>query len=431
VIRGGFGIAFDRFDDVAFNNTRNNPPFEASYGICCGTASTEFGSPFKNGQITFNTGASNSPLSYPANPALVTTINPATNLPVILSGFGPPDVWSNPTNMPSPYIYLYSMQVQYSLPASWIATVGYQGSSSHKLLRIKDLKFFYPTQNPDINNVFTPTPDVNANFNALNTQVQHQFSHGFLMNVLYTYSKSLDRLSFEGPGFTTNQTFPTDLAKEYGPSDYDMTHNFRVVGLWDLPILRGHHDLAGNILGGWQLNGDFQFHTGFPWTPVADNTCPVIGTNGLCPIRPIGYNGQAGSSQSTDSFLSPTKSNFPNGGTSYFTLATSTSPNVIPEPGIGRNSFRGPHFSQFDFTLMKQFGLPTMRFLGEGAKIQLRIDAINAFNKLNLQPFVFGSSSTVVSFGNNNGVPVPNPQFGIATGGLSGRVIQLQARFSF
>lgn len=80
---------------------------------------------------------------------------------------------------------------------------------------------------------------------------------------------------------------------------------------------------------------------------------------------------------------------------------------------------------------MKQFGLPNTKVFGEGAKIQLRIDAINAFNKLNLQPFVFGSSSTVVSFGNNNGVPVPNPQFGLATGGLSGRVIQLQGRFTF
>ncbi len=435
VIRGGFGIAFDRFDNVAFNNTRNNPPFEASYGICCGTAGAPgdgFGTPFVNGQIAFNLGTSSSPLSFPANPALATTINPATNLPVILPGFGPPDVWSNPTNMPSPYIYLYSVQAQYSLPKQWVATLGYQGSSSHKLLRIKDLKLFYPTQNPDINNVFTPTPDTSANFNAFNAQLEHRFSHGFLINTLYTYSKSNDELSFEGPGFVTNQTFPTDLSKEYGPSDYDMTHNFRVVGLWDIPVFRNSQGLAGKLLGGWELNGDFQFHSGFPWTPVANNTCPVIGTNGLCPIRPIGFSGGTGSSQDSSAFMTPAGSNFPNGATSYFTLATTTTPNVIPPPGIGRNSFRGPHFSQFDFSLMKQFGLPNTKVFGEGAKIQLRVDAINAFNKLNLQPFIFGSASTVVSyFNNSSGVPQPNPQFGLATGGLSGRVIQLQGRFTF
>lgn len=433
VVRGGFGIAYDRFGDISFTNTRNNPPFEANYGICCGTAASEFGSPFVNGQIAFNLGTSNSPLSFPANSVLATTINPATNLPVILPGFGAPDVYSNPINSPVPYIYLYSLQVQYTLPKDWLATIGYQGSSSHKLLRIKDLKYFYATQNPDINNVYTFTPDTNANFNALNTQLQHQLRHGLLLNILYTYSKSIDELSFEGPGFVTNQTFPTSLKEEHGPSDYDMKHNFRVVGLWDLPILRDRHDFLGNVLGGWQLNGDFQFHSGFPWTPVTSNTCPVIGTNFLCPIRPIGYNGQAGSSQSTDSFLTPATSNFANGSTSYFTVATSLpNPDVIPTPGVGRNSFRGPRFSQFDFSLVKEFGFPRLRFVGEGSKIQLKINAYNAFNKLNLQPFVFGSSSTTVSYGNNAmGQAIPNPQFGVAAGGLAGRVVSLEGRFVF
>jgi hypothetical protein len=305
------------------------------------------------------------------------------------------------------------------------------------LARIIDQKYFYTTQNPDINNVFTFVPDVNANFNALNTQLEHRWSHGFTVSALYTYSKSIDELSFEGPGFVTNQTFPTDLAKERGPSDYDMKHNFRVFALWDLPLFRNRHDFAGNVLGGWQLNGDFQFHTGFPWTPVANNTCPVIGTNGLCPIRPIGYAGGAGTSQSTSSFVSPATSNFPNGGTSYFTLATSLpNPDVIPDPGIGRNTFRGPRFSQFDFSMMKDFGLPKMRVLGENGHIELRINLYNAFNKLNLQPFVFGSSSTVVSYGNttnamNQVVPVPNPQFGLATGGLAGRTVELLGRLRF
>ena len=35
-----------------------------------------------------------------------------------------------------------ALQVQYALPSNWVATVGYQGSSSHDLLRIQNLQYF-------------------------------------------------------------------------------------------------------------------------------------------------------------------------------------------------------------------------------------------------------------------------------------------------
>lgn len=429
VVRGGFGIAYDRFDDVSFNNTRDNPPLVAAYGICCGSSSN----PFVNGQILYETGTSNSPLGFAANPALATPLDPATNLPMILTGQSAPNVFANPTNMPVPYIYLYSLQVQHELPKKWIATIGYQGSSSHDLLRIKNLQFFFatpppPAPQPLINSVFSFTPDTEANFNALLTQVQHQFSHGVMVSFAYTYSKSIDDVSAEGPGFTTNQTFPIDLATERGPSDFDATHNVSAYGLWNLPIFRDRHDFLGDVLGGWQINGVFEFHSGFPWTPVSDSLCPVLGASTLCPNRPTGFNGGAGDNHNTEAFLPPISGNFPNPSTSYFTLQeTGTTPDF---PGIGRNSFRGPRYSDIDFSFVKEFGLPNMAFIGEGAKIQLRANFFNAFNKLNLAPFTFGSASTVVSFGPALN-PSPNPQFGTATSGLAGRVVELEGRFVF
>lgn len=429
VVRGGFGIAYDRFDDVSFDNTRNNPPLIASYGICCGTPSN----PFDNGQLLYELGSSNSPLSYAANPALATPLNPGTNLPQILPGQGAPNVWSNPTKMPVPYVYEYSLQVQYALPQNWVATVGYSGSSSHKLLRIKNLAFFYPQTSSQINAVFTPTPDTNANYNALDTQLEHRFGHGVTVNFGYTYSKSIDQVSAEGPGFTTNQTFPTDDATERGPSDYNATHYVRAVALWDLPIFRGRHDFLGDTLGGWQINAIFQYHSGFPWTPVTSNNCFTLGAQFLCPVRPTAYLGGAGTDRSTSAFLPPTSANFPKGSTSYFTVNA-----PVPSfPGVGRNSFIGPRYSDFDFSLVKQFGLPAMAFIGENAKIELRANFFNAFNKLNLAPFTFGSASTTVSFFNNCSgspavcTPAANPQFGTATGGLAGRTVELEGRFVF
>ena len=99
--------------------------------------------------------------------------------------------------------------------------MGYQGSAGHRLLRIKNLAYFYQNLNQDVGHVYQFTPDTNSNFNALNTQLEHRFRHGFSANFQYTWSKSLDQISAEGPGFVTNQTYPTDDATERGPSDYD------------------------------------------------------------------------------------------------------------------------------------------------------------------------------------------------------------------
>jgi hypothetical protein len=69
----------------------------------------------------------------------------------------------------------------------------------------------------------------------------------------------------------------------------------------------------------------------------------------------------------------------------------------------------------------KQFGLSGIKFLGEGANLELRGNFFNIFNKLNLQPFSFGTDNTRIE----------SPLFGRSPGGLAGRVIEFQARFSF
>jgi hypothetical protein len=84
-----------------------------------------------------------------------------------------------------------------------------------------------------------------------------------------------------------------------------------------------------------------------------------------------------------------------------------------------------------DLTLGKSFGLPNSRILGEGAKLNLRANFYNIFNKVNLLPLVdsnnYSNTATQIS---TDGV-TSNPQFGVAQKAYSGRVVELQARFSF
>jgi len=71
--------------------------------------------------------------------------------------------------------------------------------------------------------------------------------------------------------------------------------------------------------------------------------------------------------------------------------------------------------------LAKNFRFP---LFSETANFQFRANFFNIFNKLNLAPFGFNTPSTTVE----------SQYFGSAepdNGGLSGRVIEFQARLSF
>ena len=74
-------------------------------------------------------------------------------------------------------------------------------------------------------------------------------------------------------------------------------------------------------------------------------------------------------------------------------------------------------------TLAKAIGLPKIKGLGEGAKLNLELNAYNVFNLLNLNPT---PTTSISSDGINS-----NPQFGQVQGAFAGRIVELQARFRF
>ena len=412
VLRGGFGIAYNRIPEVVFSNMRGNPPFFARYQICCGTAATDFGSPFAGGQIQYSLGTSTSPFSYPANPALAVGIDPVTGTPPNRTV----EIYGALPDTPTAYVYYYSFETQYAMPFNLTATLGYQGSSSHKLIRLVNQRFVQPVIPPDYFAfaVFIPTPDVNSNYNAMNARLTRRFSRGFQFDVLYRWAKSIDTLSNEGPGAETNQTFPQDLRQERGPSDFDVRHNFNISGLWDLPFFRGRKDVAGKILGGWQIDGILTYHTGFPWTPHAGSCTRTANSNDfVCPSRPTIYLGGNLTDTDNEAFIRP-GGNFPGGGTNFF---RTSDPDLRLPPGIGRNSFRGPRYFAVDLSLGKRTGLPS--FLGEGAFLEFKANFFNAFNQLNLSPFEFFAPN------------IDSADFGRAQSALAGRVVELQARFNF
>jgi len=166
VIRGGFGIGYNRIPSVVFINSRGNPPFFSRFGICCGTAGPAggdgFGTPFVDGQILYALGGSNSPNSFPANPRLGGGINPATGAPFN----GQVEIYGSTQEQPNAQSFRYSLEGQYQLPGKLTATIGYQGSRNKNLIRLVNQNFIFAQTNPAFNRVFLPTPDVKSNYNA-------------------------------------------------------------------------------------------------------------------------------------------------------------------------------------------------------------------------------------------------------------------------
>ncbi len=405
VIRGGFGIYYQRIPDVLFANSRGNPPFFARFGLCCGTA----GTPFAGDQILFALGSSNSIGSYPVNPALAVGIDPATG--AILDRTV--EVWGTQHSYPTPYAYIYSWGFQYSLPWQLVASAGYQGSTDHHLIRIVNQNFLYPN-NPAFGPVYFPQPDVNSNYNALNLTLVRTFSQGLGLQANYRWSKSIDELSNEGPGAESNQTYPQDLRSERGPSDFDARHYLSLAAQYQLPWYRHRRGWVGSLLGGFEIAPIITYHTGFPYTVKIGQSVSTPGGPSLGPIRPTQYFGHAVYDNSNDAFINGT--NWPGGGAQYFNI-TAQGP-----PGIGRNTFRGPRYFATDLSVSKLTRLPDNWHMGEAATLDLRANFYNLFNTLNLTPFGFFDS----------GIFADSAQFGRATQpGLSGRVVEFQARFSF
>jgi hypothetical protein len=360
VLRGGFGLGFNGLEEAITTNTRNNPPFLAN------------GSSLVGSQILYATGSSAyAPNSFPANKNMITNFNSA-NLPT--NGI-PTGVTGLTTNLPTSYVYRYSLEGQYDLGHQWVATMGYQGSIGRHLPLQTNLNNKLAPQilagqmafNPIVNYIDWYEDTGTSSFNALLLELRHQFSRTFEADAQYRWAKSLDNGS--GPYTTPDYEFLHGF--NYGPSDFDSRQMLKIFGMWSPVIFHGSNNWMEKAVGGWNLSGILNMHSGFPFNPTYGGIgCNAFYQNsGDCNLRPAKYLGGASTSQGTDSFKTAA-GHFPNGGKAYFTApkvvqgkAWSTDvapvPGPLPQvPGIGRNAFIGPRYAGMDMAITKAFGLP-------------------------------------------------------------------------
>ncbi|GAC1415494.1 MAG: hypothetical protein NVSMB62_03330 [Acidobacteriaceae bacterium] len=452
VIRGGYGLNFQDEEIAISANSGNNPPTQnfVNYAFVSPT------NPGTNGgNIIYSTSSSPNSLSgYPANPNAITMYNSnglptAGNANVILLGNGN-------GSLSTIYLQHFSLNSDYQFGRELVASAGYQGSLGRHLINHENPNAAGVAAGVPLNPLITGgdywTNGGSSNNNALLVELKHPFVHQFSADAQFQWAKSLDT---DGSGpYYEDPYFPENPAFSYGRSDFDVGKSFKFFGLWQPVIFHGDASWLEKIVGGWSVSGIFQFHTGFPYSPNygiggASLYCSQCGYGNLRPI----YLGGGGTSHSNDAFINhsnffPSGSPIPNVQSTNATIngtvtrvAYSNSlfavPNFAPavtpasgtgfpnphkalppQPGADRNSFTGPSYKDVDASLSKNFGLPHLPFLGEGAGLEIRADAFNLFNLLNLNPG--GVTNDVTS-----------PTFGQDRSPLGGRTITLQARFSF
>jgi hypothetical protein len=420
VFRGGFGLNYNQEEIAISANISGNP------GLDIGEYLT-LSSPTSPNNLGIQYGISTNPHSifgYPANPNFILSFGP-NGLPT--SGSVGVDLF--PHTLPTARAYHYSFDMQYDLGHEYIMSLGYQGSLSRDIFFNENplavpATLGYP-QNPQINGGDLYNSNGFGNYNAMLAELKHQFSHQFLADAQYTWSRSMDTSSAP----YSEQLYPYDLNLDYGRSDYNVTNAFKVFGMWQ-PILFKGNNWVDKIAGGWSISGIFNWHSGFPWSPFVS----VVGGSLYCSncgygqLFPAAYLGGAGRSTSNSAFeqTGGPSANFPLGGTTYFatpaytaySCANCAGTSLPQNPGVARNSLNLPGYKDVDLTISKGFGLPKMPVLGEGARFEIRGDAYNVFNNLNLNPN---------SISNNIG----NSNFGTISSALAARVITVGARFSF
>jgi hypothetical protein len=420
VVRGGYGLSYNQEELAISANISNNPGLVVFPSLVMPTPTSA-----NPGIIYALSSGVNNLSGYPANPNTISSFGP-NGLPTT----GTVNVNIFPNELPTMRVHHYSADVQYDLGHQLVASLGYQGSLSRNIYFHQNplavpATLGYPF-NPQIGGGDNWAVNGRGNYNEMLAELKHQFSHQFSADTQFSWSKCMDTSSAP----YSEQPYPFNLNLDYGRCDYNVGKAFKVFGVWQPVFFHGSNSWMEKIAGGWSLSGIFNLHSGFPWTPMVS----VNGGNTYCPpcgygsLFPAAYLGGAGSSTSNDAFKTEANSNFPKGtssttpgGTAYFsptTYAAFMGTALPPAPAVHRNSWNLPGYKDLDLTVTKAFGLPKAPVLGENARLELRVDAYNLFNNLNLNP-------NQVS---NN---VGSSNFGTITGGLAGRVVTLGARFSF
>ena len=403
VLRGGFGMMYERIQGNDMYNAGPNVPFSTNIN-------------FSNIQLENpGTQLSNSqPLVAPITVASITGLDRINNK--------------------LPLTYQYSVGVQHAISAKTVLEVQYVGNRSTNqnayqetnLPTATNITALFSNNNADYNtrvpylgfHSVRQTENIQtAHYNGFQTQIHSQLRRDLQLQAAYTLSRAIDPATGNnGVGDLNNFDNPYDIHYDNGPSGLDRTQIAFVNFIYDIPLFKdSSNKLLKSTVGGWQVSGIVTMQTGEPIhiseggiTNCAQATNPssctgsLIGTGNISSIIPNADNrpnisGSVG---------------YPKTVKSWFNGSV-LSPTVAGTWGnLPFNSIRGPGRQNWNLALFKSFLFSETR----GSRLEFRAEFFNAFNHTEF---------------NNVSNTFTNGDFGAVTSAHDPREIQLGLKLYF
>ncbi len=385
VLRGGFGVMYERIQGNDMYNAGPNQPFSAS--------------------VNFN----NVSLS---NPSLSLQSGQALTAPIPIGSI----TGLAYTDYKSPSSYQYSMGVQHQFSESTVLSVAYVGNQNrhqndYRETNLPDPSVLscliagnascpYNTVVPyrGFNSIKLSENAENGHYNGLQIELRSKIHDALTLQAAYTLSRAIDPAgsvaSFGGDLYTVSN--PYDRSYDYGPAGSDRTHIGLVSFVYELPFFRKAQNMfTRSMLGGWEVSGIVTMQSGLP---LNINLGGSQGSNGVA-------NGTNRPDVSGSISYPQTVSEFFN--TSVFSL-----PALGSWGNLKSGAVRGPGRDNWNLSMFKSFLLSESR----GSRFELRVETFNTWNHTQ-----FKDVSTSYSSSN----------FGQVTGVWDPRVFQLGAKLIF
>jgi hypothetical protein len=458
VLRTGFGLFSDILPGSVADLVGTNPPYSKTFqGGLLGTVGGALIAPGVpnsavdatiNANQLFDSGFAGGALSCASALA-----NPKTCLPPI-SFTAVPD-----GKLHAPYFMQWSFGLEHQIGETLHLRAQYVGTRAINQPYLTEVNgyqtvcegcfapFPYETpSDPRFGAVTQLNTGANSHYNGLQLTAEKRVAHGLQFTVNYTWSRCMDTVSnggflpFAAGAILT--PLPGELARQYGPCDYDVRDNLTAQYVYQLPLRFRNRALAA-VFNGWQVSGTAFWHSGLPFSvlsaPYSANGNGIVQGGGpqyasVVPGVPIyDHNPIPGVTQpGTVQWLDP----------AAFVSAVDPSTGACSGGdnsadcqfgNLGRNALRGPDFVWSDLYLTKWFALTE--------HVKLRIDGqfFNVFNhpSFGLPNVVYagipGKPSTQTGFGTlTYTASPPTGLLGVGLGGDSSpRMIAFQARIEF